>query len=109
MMASTGVEIVDERMGDGPVAQVGDRLTYNCRMFLHRGDEVPMNARQSPNLQAHMLRVEDVGCEGALPRSRNPYARLEIICNVMDQSVTCSEQKREFPEGLSSFCVQADL
>ncbi len=57
-MTSTGVELLDERIGDGPAAQVGDRLIYNCRMFLHRGDEVPMNARQAANLPAHMLRVE---------------------------------------------------
>lgn len=57
-MTSAGVELLDERIGDGPAAQVGDRLTYNCRMFLHRGDEVPMNARQAVNLPAHRLRVE---------------------------------------------------
>lgn len=57
-MTSTGVELLEERTGDGPAARVGDRLLYNCRMFLQRGDEVPMNERQVPNLPAHMLRVE---------------------------------------------------
>lgn len=58
MMRSIGVELLEERIGEGPGAQVGDRLIYNCRMFLHRGDEVPMNERQAANLPAHMLRVE---------------------------------------------------
>ena len=58
MMTSNGVELLEERIGDGPAARVGDRLIYNCRMFLHRGDEVPLNERQAANLPAHMLRVE---------------------------------------------------
>ena len=58
MMPSTGVELLEERAGNGPAARVGDRLLFNCRLFLRRGDEVPVNERQAPNLPAHMLRVE---------------------------------------------------
>ncbi len=58
MMRSTDVELLEERIGDGPAARLGDRLIDNCRMFLHRGDEVPMNERQAANLPSHLLRAE---------------------------------------------------
>lgn len=109
MIRSKALVFLAQREGNGPEAQRGDRVLCNCCMFLNRADEVPINARQAVNLPAHRLRGEGVGCEGARPRSRNLYATLEITCNLIDQSVTCSEQKRKFPEGLSSFCVQADL
>lgn len=52
-MAAADVELLDERTGDGPAARVGDRLTYNCRMFLHRRDDVPMNERHAADLPAY--------------------------------------------------------
>lgn len=58
MMRSTDVELLEERIGDDPATRLGDRLIDNYRMFLHRGDDVPMNERQAANLPPHMLRAE---------------------------------------------------
>ena len=55
-MTSTGIELLEERTGDGLAARVGDRLIQNCRMFLHRGVAVPMNERQAANRPAHIPR-----------------------------------------------------
>jgi len=39
-----GVRLITERDGAGPVAIRGDTVTYNVRLFLHRGDEVSFDA-----------------------------------------------------------------
>ncbi len=39
-----GIDLIEEAAGHGPVAEKGDRLTYNARLFLHRGDEVTWDA-----------------------------------------------------------------
>jgi len=54
----SGITLLDEREGDGKAAQKGDRLLYNSRMFLNKGDEVPFNTRQAAYLPHGMLRVE---------------------------------------------------
>lgn len=53
-----GLELLDEREGTGPAAQKGDRVIYNTRLFLNRGDEVPLNERQAAQLPPGMLRSE---------------------------------------------------
>jgi hypothetical protein len=35
-----GIDLIAEAVVQGPVAAKGDKLTYNARLFLHRGDEV---------------------------------------------------------------------
>jgi FKBP-type peptidyl-prolyl cis-trans isomerase (trigger factor) len=47
MQLPSGLEILEDREGCGPVAKIGDTVTYNVRIFLNRGDEVPMNEAQS--------------------------------------------------------------
>lgn len=44
MKLPRGLEILEDREGSGRAAQSGDRLTYNVRIFLNKGDEVPINA-----------------------------------------------------------------
>ncbi|MEK6804779.1 MAG: FKBP-type peptidyl-prolyl cis-trans isomerase [Nitrospirota bacterium] len=53
-----GLELLDEREGTGRVAQKGDRVVYNMRLFLNRGDEVPLNERQAAHLPSEMVRME---------------------------------------------------
>jgi peptidylprolyl isomerase len=38
-----GLKLLQEVDGTGRSAEKGDRVTYNLRIFLHRGDEVPLN------------------------------------------------------------------
>lgn len=42
----SGFKLFDEREGAGTLAQAGDFVTYNTRIFLKQGDEVPLNERQ---------------------------------------------------------------
>lgn len=41
-----GLEIIEDDEGAGKAAERGDRVTYNVRIFLNRGDEVPLNEAQ---------------------------------------------------------------
>jgi len=54
-----GIKFLDEREGEGRIAQKGDRLLYNSRIFLNRGEEVPMNAKQAEHLPKEMVRVDE--------------------------------------------------
>ena len=53
-----GVKLLDDREGEGQPAQKGDRVTYNVRLFLNKGEEVPLNASQAEHLPKEMLRIE---------------------------------------------------
>ena len=57
MRLQNGIELLDEREGGGAAAQKGDRVVYNLKLFLNRGDEVPLNERQAEHLPATMLRT----------------------------------------------------
>ena len=41
------------------MAQKGDRIVYNSRIFLNKGEEVTLNAKQVEHLPESMLRVEE--------------------------------------------------
>jgi hypothetical protein len=56
---SGGIKFLDEREGEGRIAQKGDRLLYNSRIFLNKGDEVPINAKQAEHLPKEMVRVDE--------------------------------------------------
>ena len=43
MKLSSGVEILENEDGSGSVAESGDTVVYNVRIFLNHGDEVPIN------------------------------------------------------------------
>ena len=59
MKRLSGLKILEEREGDGQPAQKGDRVIYNCRIFLNKGDEVMLNAKQLDQLPKDMIRVVD--------------------------------------------------
>jgi hypothetical protein len=60
MKRPSGLEILEERDGSGPVAGMGDTVTYNVRIFLNRGDEVPMNEAQlNQGISPDRVRQED--------------------------------------------------
>ncbi|MGZ9189190.1 MAG: FKBP-type peptidyl-prolyl cis-trans isomerase [Nitrospira sp.] len=58
MRRISGLTLLEEREGEGRAAQRGSRVAYNTRIFLNRGDEVPLNERQAANLPPEMVRVE---------------------------------------------------
>ncbi len=54
----SGLKLLVEREGDGPPAKQGDRVVYNTRLFLNRGDEIPLNDLQAPQVPRERVRVE---------------------------------------------------
>lgn len=58
MKRMSGLTLLDEREGAGAPAQKGDRVVYNTRMFLSRGDEVPLNDVKAQRLPKDMVRVQ---------------------------------------------------
>jgi FKBP-type peptidyl-prolyl cis-trans isomerase len=59
MRLSSGLEMLDDHAGAGRAAERGDRVVYNVRIFLNRGDEVRLNETQAQALPQHMLRQDD--------------------------------------------------
>jgi FKBP-type peptidyl-prolyl cis-trans isomerase (trigger factor) len=57
MKLKRGVKLLEQREGIGEPAKKGDRILYNLKMFLHRGEEVPLNERQAEHLPAEMIRT----------------------------------------------------
>ena len=58
MKRLSGLTLLEEREGEGRSAERGDRVVYNARLFLNKGDEVPLNERQVQHLPEDMIRVE---------------------------------------------------
>lgn len=54
-----GLKLLAEREGEGKSAQRGDRVVYNTRIFLNRGEEVPLNEIQTRHLPAKLVRVAE--------------------------------------------------
>jgi FKBP-type peptidyl-prolyl cis-trans isomerase len=59
MKRISGLKLLDEREGDGPSAQKGDRAMFHMRLFLNKGDEIPLNETQAKHLPKEMIRVVD--------------------------------------------------
>jgi FKBP-type peptidyl-prolyl cis-trans isomerase len=59
MKRISGLKLLDEREGDGPSAQKGDRVMFHLRLFLNKGDEIPLNETQAKHLPKEMIRVVD--------------------------------------------------
>lgn len=59
MKRLSGLKLLEEREGEGSPARKGDRVTYNSRMFLNKGEEVPIQAKQIEQLPKDMIRVVD--------------------------------------------------
>ena len=58
MKRLSGLKLLEEREGEERSAQNGDRVVYNSRLYLTKGDEVPLNTKQAEHLPKDMLRVE---------------------------------------------------
>jgi len=59
MRLHSGLEVIEDHEGSGKAAERDDRVTYNVRIFLNRGDEVPLNETQAQaGLPPHILRNE---------------------------------------------------
>ena len=59
MRLKSGVKLLEEREGAGEPAAKGDAVVYNWRVFLNKGDEIPLNERQAKLLSAEMIRNID--------------------------------------------------
>ena len=54
---TSGVTLLAELEGQGPPAAKGDRVLYNMKIWLNRGEEVPLNAIQAKHLPEQMIRT----------------------------------------------------
>jgi FKBP-type peptidyl-prolyl cis-trans isomerase len=59
MRRLSGLKLLEERDGEGRTTQKGDRVLFNMKLFLNKGDEVPLNETQAAHLPKEMLRVVD--------------------------------------------------
>jgi FKBP-type peptidyl-prolyl cis-trans isomerase len=59
MKRLSGLKLLEEREGKGSPANKGDRIVFNMRLFLNKGDEVPLNETQAKHLPKEMIRVVD--------------------------------------------------
>jgi len=59
MKRLSGLKLLEEREGEGMPANKGDRVMFNMRLFLNKGDEVPLNKTQAKHLPKEMIRVVD--------------------------------------------------
>jgi FKBP-type peptidyl-prolyl cis-trans isomerase len=59
MKRLSGLKLLEEREGEGMPANKGDRVLFNMRLFLNKGDEVPLNETQAKHLPREMIRVVD--------------------------------------------------
>ena len=55
----SGIKLLEEYEGDGNSVKRGDTVIYNMKMFLSKGDEVPLNQRQAKHLPQEMIRTVD--------------------------------------------------
>jgi FKBP-type peptidyl-prolyl cis-trans isomerase len=59
MKAKSGIKLLDDRECSGDSAKKGDKVIYNVRIHLNKGEEVPLNERQAEFLPPTMLRTEN--------------------------------------------------
>jgi FKBP-type peptidyl-prolyl cis-trans isomerase (trigger factor) len=59
MKRLSGLKLLEEREGAGTPANKGDRVLFNMRLFLSKGDEVRLNETQATHLPKEMIRVAD--------------------------------------------------
>ncbi len=59
MKRLSGLKLLEEFEGEGMSAVKGDRVIFNMRLFLNKGDEIPMNARQAEYMPKSMVRTEN--------------------------------------------------
>src|SRR5258707_15474885 len=54
-----GIKLLEEREGSGRAAEKGCHATYNLRAYLSRGDEVPINRRDTTVLWPKEMLASD--------------------------------------------------
>jgi FKBP-type peptidyl-prolyl cis-trans isomerase len=59
MKRLSGLKLLEEREGKGTPTNKGDRVLFNMRLFLNKGDEIPLNEMQAKHLPKEMIRVVD--------------------------------------------------
>jgi len=59
MRLKSGIKLLDERASLGLPAKNADSVIYNLKIFLNKGDEVPLNQRQAEYLPMQMMRTVD--------------------------------------------------
>jgi FKBP-type peptidyl-prolyl cis-trans isomerase len=59
MKVRSGITLLNEVEGEGQPAQRGDTVVYNVKIFLNKGDEVPLNQNQARYLPPEMIRTVD--------------------------------------------------
>jgi hypothetical protein len=59
MNIKPGIKLLEEREGEGNSAEKGDHLTYNMRIYLNKGDEVPINTHTNLDLLPRELVSSD--------------------------------------------------
>jgi hypothetical protein len=59
MKRLSGLTLLDEREGAGQVAQKGDHVVYNVRLYLNKGDEVLLNEKQAEYVPKEKIRIQD--------------------------------------------------
>jgi FKBP-type peptidyl-prolyl cis-trans isomerase 2 len=84
MKLKRGIKLLEQREGIGEPAKKGDRILYNLKMFLHRGEEVPLNERQAERLPAEMIRT--VG-DYRFVEHRMTLGRRDAIAGVEDSLI----------------------
>jgi FKBP-type peptidyl-prolyl cis-trans isomerase (trigger factor) len=57
MRLKSGIKLLEEFEGEGDPAKPGDTIIYNMKIFLNKGDEVPLNQRQATHLPQEMIRT----------------------------------------------------
>ena len=57
MKLRSGLKLLDEREGSGESASKGDRIIYNLKIYLNKGEEIPLNERQAEHLPKNMIRI----------------------------------------------------
>jgi len=56
MSVARGITLLAEEEGQGAPAVKGDRVIYNIKIWLNRGEEVPLNAIQAQHVPQQMIR-----------------------------------------------------
>ncbi len=59
MKRQKGIRLLKDISGTGDPAEKGDRVTYNLRLFLNRGDEIPLDDLQRQHVPPDQTRVVD--------------------------------------------------
>ncbi len=59
MKQLSGLTLLDEREGAERVAQKGDHVVYNVRLYLNKGDEVLLNEKQAEYVPKEKIRIQD--------------------------------------------------